>query len=86
MSEQPFREWSEIEILLTPGERFQNWLAGRGLWERVPPRDLHHPEPPPGLWSVMNGVTVIAAIAGLVCVLWLTLFRVIPILTALRAP
>lgn len=67
-----------FEIVLTPGERFQNWLASHSLWQPVRVRDFHHPEPPSGLWSMVNGAIALSALAFLCGVLWLAIFHALP--------
>lgn len=71
---------SGFEIVLTPGERFQNWLARQGLWKPVRIRDFHHPEPPAGLWSMVNGIVALCAFAILCGILWAAVFRALPAL------
>lgn len=69
-----------FEIILTPGEKVQNWLAARGYGQKVSERDIEHPEPPAGLWVAFNALiaivsitTALALVAGIVVIaLWLT--------------
>ena len=69
-----------FEVILTPGEKVQNWLAARGYGQIVSERDVEHPEPPVGLWVAVNALiaivsitTALALVAGLVVIaLWLT--------------
>lgn len=67
-----------FEIVLTPGERFQNWLARQGLCKPVRARDFHHPEPPAGLWSVVNGAMTVGAVAAMCVILGLAIFHALP--------
>lgn len=73
-----------FEIVLTPGERFQNWLAWHGLGAPVRARDFHHPEPPSGLWSMVNGAIALGAFAVLCAILWLAVFHALPALAGVR--
>lgn len=65
---------------LTPGERFQNWLALQGIGESVRERSLYQPEPPPGLWMWINGATAIATVIGAGYVLWQVIAHGVPAL------
>lgn len=71
---------NSIHISITPGEHVQNWLAARGIGDRVQQRDLHHPEPPAGLWSLLNGGVAIACLTAFVGLIGFVVFSVIPAL------
>ena len=69
-----------FEVKLTPGEKLQNWLAARGIGDHVQPRDADDPEPPSGLWSLVNGTITIVLLGAFVAVIGLVVFDVIPTL------
>ena len=73
----------EVNQGLTPGEQFQNWLSRHGIGEAVRPRDLYQPEPPPGLWILVNGATAIVAIGFTCYFFWLVAAHAIPALVHL---
>lgn len=77
-------EQSGFEICLTPGERFQTWLAAHGLWEPVRARNFHHPEPPSGLWSMVNGAISLSAFMVLCGILWAAVFHALPALAGVH--
>ena len=67
---------TSTQFVLTPGEKFQNWLAERGFAERVRPRDIHQPEPPAGLWIWVNGAIAVVCLGSLLSVVGMALFTI----------
>lgn len=62
--------WTGLEIRPTLGEKVQNWLASKGFGQRVPKRDIEHPDPPLGLWVAVNGVITVTMMGLLVVGIW----------------
>ena len=71
---------ASIEIAITPGEKVQNWLATRGIGEYVPLRDFYHPEPPAGLWSLVNGGIAVASLVAFLGFVGFVVFNAVPAL------
>jgi hypothetical protein len=71
----------ELADGLTPGEQFQNWLAKKGIGEPVGERTLYQPEPPPGVWIMVNGGIAFCTMAIAGYLLWQVATKTIPAIT-----
>lgn len=56
----------------------QNWLAAQGIGEQVQSRDVHHPEPPGGLWTLINGGIAISCLGGMIAIALFAVVEAIP--------
>jgi len=67
-----------IKMAITPGEEVQNLLARYGLASRVQDRNYTNPEPPPGLWTKVNGAIALFGLGGVISILGWATFQIAP--------